>query len=235
MARVTLMAVMSVMVMLAVSVRSQAEVLITNLTGGYSYTGTYLNGGVNDNLKAAGFRMGDNSFLLNSVELRLGSLDAPSLVIPGSVPLVRVFDNGVGDEPGNLLVTLNNPAFNYGETDDTYAFTPSNSFELVANTDYWLVVSNEGGDSSSLSSFHWLENDESGPGADDGSLPVGPMATHIDYLYFPSGGPWESSNAYNAYAVNGIIPEPATGILLALGLAALAGANRRSRQDICHH
>jgi len=213
MTRVTRMTLMCAVAMAVVTAQSKAEVLLSNLGGPYSL-GTGL-GGPNsyDNFKAAGFLMGENSFLLDSVELYLGDIETSAF------PVVSLFDNGVGDEPDNLLVTLNNPAFNYGSSGDTYAFTPGTDFELAANTDYWIVVSNH---SVINDSFVWQR-------PSDLSLPVGPMATSTDYLNkcCDPTAPWSGSVTFNAYAVNGIIPEPATGVLLVLGLAGLASGNRR--------
>ncbi len=214
MTRMTKMTLMCAVAMAAVTAQSQAEVLLSNLTGDYSPS-TDLGGALSFNpggRKAAGFQMGGNSFLLDSVELHLAEMEL------SSVPVVSLFDNGVGDEPGNLLITLNNPGFNYGSPGDTYAFTPGTNFELAANTDYWIVVGNDSDDDDN---FTW-------PRPSDWSLPVGSMATSTGYLYkYSSFHSWSSSGVYNAYAVNGIIPEPATGVLLALGLAGLASGDRR--------
>ena len=61
----------------------------------------------------------------------------------------------------------------------------------------------------------------------DESLPAGPKATSTGYLWQAhSTAPWSSSDTYNAYAVNGIFPEPATGVLIALSLAS--GDRRRA-------
>ena len=207
MTRMTKMTLMCAVAMAVVTAQSKAEVLLSNLTGDYQQ-----GSGISSQSKAAGFLMGDNSFLLDSVELHL-------VVVSGySVPVVSLFDNGVGNEPGNLLVTLNNPAFNYEAAGYTYAFTPGTDFELAANTDYWIVVSNT---SVGGAGFVWYR-----PFPD--SLPVGSMATSTGYLWkYSDMDPWGGSSIPSAYAVNGIIPEPATGILLALGLAGLASGDRR--------
>ena len=208
MTRVTRMTLMCAVAMAVVTAQSKAEVLLSNLTGDY-----HAGSDINSQTKAAGFQMGDNSFLLDSVELHLEDMEL------SNVPVVSLFDNGVGDEPDNLLVTLNNPAFNYGYSGNTYAFTPGTDFELAANTDYWIVVSNA---SVGQGDFDWEI-------PSDFSLPVGSMATSTGYLWkYADIDPWSGSTFHNAYAINGrIIPEPATGILLALGLAGLARGDRR--------
>lgn len=158
--------------------------------------------------KAAGFTIGATPISLTSIDLRLHIGHA------ASVPLVQLYDDVAG-VPTNLLTTLTNPAFNLG-IDAAYSFTPSSIFMMASGSTYWLTVSNSA--AGVADSFLWT--------TDIGVPPIGPFASNAGYMFASSPPPPAgSSSVFNSYEVKGVaVPEPATLLLVILGLVAVSAA-----------
>lgn len=131
---------------------------------------------ITTNFKAAGFRMGAESFRLNGVTLAVNSSD------PAAQADVQLW---VGNSSGPIgqIATLSGPDFD-GPGD--YIFAPDTSVTLVAGRVYWLYVNN------SLST-NWTWEART-------TAPVGLGAVSVGYIF--NGSP---SSFENAYELNGTI------------------------------
>ena len=128
------------------------------------------------NFKAAGFRMGAESFRLNGITLAVNSSD------PGAEADVQLWA-GTTAGPASQIATLSGPSFD-GPGD--YIFVPDTSVTLIAGRVYWLYV-----DNSLTTSWTWEARTSS---------PVGLGAVSLGYIF--NGNP---SSFENAYELNGTI------------------------------
>lgn len=178
----------------------------TTIISNYPGNDATQSAGINDSsrTKGMGFTMPSGlGYTLDAVTLRLEITDT------AVSPVIQIFSDA-GGVPGAALTTLDNPgSFAAGIGD--YAFTPSSSFTLDADTSYWIVAS------SSLSTYSWKASSPA-------ETPTG-LATHLGATFgaFP---PSSSSGILNTYFVDATVV-PAPGSLALLGLAGLAVRRRR--------
>jgi hypothetical protein len=179
--------------------------------------------GTNGVGKAVGFTMGDTSYDLTSVTLRLfaagdNALDKPLITLwtsDGNKPVAQVGD------------TFTNPVSYTPTVSTNYTFTPVAPITLDANQSYFVVV--RGIDATT--SFQWLAGTTSIP-------PTGVAATSGIYRFgLNTSVPnyTGSSSVLNWFQIDGTaisnIPEPSTYAALA-GIAMLGLAfHRRPRSS----
>ena len=125
--------------------------------------------------KAAGFTMGPDAYVLNSVTLDVNTSD------PDSPASVQIWSGT--SAPTTFIADLTGPLLNGpGE----YIFTPDSALTLEADTTYWLYVENNFDQC-------WTWNGRT-------ATPSGIGATHVGYIF--NGG---SSSFFNAYELDGTI------------------------------
>ncbi len=251
MMRMTLMTVMCVMAMLAVAVQANADqVLDATNTGWFADIGNHnghnsaLNNHYTGEISGTGVL---RSFFIFDL---IGQIDpVGSATFRALNSMDNFFDSMDGDHLGGELIngfqspdptetlTLFEPTVpianltgNYPDPNDAIAIynglangteLGSVSVSAADNQQYIEIELNAAGIEAINNAF-------------GGHIAFGAALTTIDNN---SGDEAVFSSSFLPHVelVLTPIPEPATGVLLALGLAALAGVNRRSRQDICHH
>ncbi|MBZ0269700.1 hypothetical protein K8I85_16230 [bacterium] len=160
---------------------AQADELISNLDGNDGSQSADLDELRN---KGMGFTMPGAQYSLDNVTLRLETFGA------NVAPIVEIWDD-VGGNPGAPLVTLVNPVFAASGIAN-YDFIPPGSFNLSANTTYWVVAYGVAG----ADRYDWKA---SSPAV----TPTG-IATHAGAKFDTNGAPpTNNSSIICSYAVNG--------------------------------
>lgn len=192
-----------------------------------SYGSPYATVGGAGNVKVAqGFTMGSAwEFDFTHVYLILGG------AVNSPTAQVSMYSNNAGS-PGTLLTTM---SFSSGAVhpvttpqEDTFygATTP---FHLVANTSYWMVVSEASGGAGGAA-FNWYTN------LADANAPLDQNGTGITYLGTKNytSSTWSNSPSSLAMRMGGpgtAVPEPGTMALSGLAVAVFAvAAHRRSKK-----
>ncbi|AFY46213.1 PEP-CTERM putative exosortase interaction domain-containing protein [Nostoc sp. PCC 7524] len=170
-------------------------------------------------VKALGFTLPTGSdYTLTNVILRLEDYN------PGEQPIVQIRNDVGGLNPGNtVLASFINPA-SQGSGIFDYTFTPTSAFTFLANTKYWLYVSNNFGD------FDFR-----------GSFPAQTMtgiATLAGNRYSTNSGvSFVNSNVLNSFQINVTeavtpVPEPTTiaGIMVGYGFMRWKKTSGKSKK-----
>lgn len=169
------------------------------------------------NSYASGFTTGTNASFLNLTGVKL-SLKTSSTA---SVPVVSIYSNAVGNNPGSLLTTLSGPAsITNTVTSADYLF--SGNLALSPFTSYWVVLST----SDATSSYQWeFANDA-------------PVEQNLSG-YAALGGRRKTTGSWgnNNSAADGMlelqaVPEPSTIVMACIGVsgAVALDAKRRRRR-----
>ncbi len=169
--------------------------------------------------KAVGFTMGNSSYEITSVVLRLIdvgndlSTDLPQIAIwtsNGNTPVALVgstFTNPVSYTPGSAA---------------NYTFTPAATLTLDANQSYFLVVRGN----NAAATFSWLNGSPTVSPSGIAGLAIGRFGNTTAVTNWSS-----ASSNFNWFEINGTasaVPEPSTYALAAgLGAAGLAAWRRR--------
>lgn len=159
---------------------------------------------------AISFDSGTAGGTLSDVAAVLRS-DSASLV--GTLELKLVADNA--GTPGTTLATLATLSSASISTSSfgLYDFGTLSSASLSANTTYWLEIVADG---PAAVEWSW-SNDLGGTGVAGQSS----YSQELGVLANADGGPYQASITVSA------VPEPATGLMLALGLGVLGSRSRR--------
>jgi hypothetical protein len=191
---------------------ASADVILSNLPGASSGTGTNLGLGTDgaDRTKAVGLTMGADSYEFESLVAMISNLSTPDSTLSGGIY------SSVGGNPGSLLAGFTPVAVPTGVDSQLISISLPGSFTLAAGTSYWFVLDGP----SFTNSLLW----------DSLSPNVAPAAasgiTFDGYRFASDGGnTWGSSSVYNGVTINAVIPAPAA--LSLLGAAGLLGARRR--------
>ncbi len=174
--------------------------------------------------RAQGFLTGGRDWNLTSIEAVLGGLGAGTF--SASATLVASTTNTFGEKVPDLATTLATFTFpTVGTTFSTVSFTPTTSFVLKANTNYWFVLQ---ATSANAAPFDWRYTNSTvvDPGS-EGSLTA--AAATIP----PGSGVWRSqANQPYLIGINGTpvvaaVPEPSSWITGGLGLSCVFALIRR--------
>jgi hypothetical protein len=199
----------------------QATIVFGNLAsltnGGVSspIIGTDLSG------KAIGFTMGDDSYEITSVTLRLLDVgDVPSV----DQPLVTIWTSNGTKPIAQVGAAFTNPVSYTPTTSTNYSFTPTASITLSANQSYFLVVRGNNTDAN----FSWLAGSPT-------VVPTGIAGSAIARFgsqNAPVTSYTTSSGNFNWFQIDGTlissVPEPSTYAAFA-GIAMLGLALHRRR------
>jgi len=166
----------------------------------------------NTSIKAMGFTVDSNDYILKYAEIRLDTA-------PGALPVAEVWADS-GGSPGGPLHTFISPVMANGIFTYVFMADPGNPFTFLANQTYWLVVSKGGG-----LDFGWV-------GSNPGIVPTG-TATHFGEAYSTNlGGTWGPSGVLNSFRIEcNLVPEPSGILGLAVGVALAVMRRKRRPHD----
>ena len=217
-------AALALVAMMSVVSKAEAQTSIYGNLGSVDQSTTsitvgYLSYAQTNQFQAQGFKLGATPWDITSITLGLGSTGNPS-------PVVGIYSNDGYDSPFGLLATFSGAAPVIAK--GLYNFT--GSFSALANTTYWVVVSNA--NSASPESFEWYSNDAFSTPGEVGASGV----TYID-TQESNGGveswsktlPSLSIELYGTAASNVTVPEPSTFALTLVAGVLMAGATARQR------
>ena len=179
-------AVFSILVFLVATASAWASIIYGNI-GSVSNSVTYntvgyLNSSQRNQFQAQGFSVGGIPWTLDLILLGLGTS------VPTS-PVVQLYSDNSGS-PGGLLDSFNSTDVLTNK--NVYSFT--GSYQLAANTSYWVVVSNFfASDFGPENAFGWYTEDNFIP-------PLEQYSSGVNYLGTAerngSGGSWsETTNS----------------------------------------
>jgi hypothetical protein len=207
---------------------SNAAVIIGDIAGNSFSSGYSVGpgGGIN-NAIAEGFTMGSQSYNLTSVDLYLDQY------VSGSAPLYLSIFNDVGGKPGttDLYDLSTNVTGTTSGTPTVATFTGSGSYQLNANTKYWLDL--YANPATGTGSVTWVL---SSPGtfAGVGATDVGQLRSIGGGNSFTNSSLETSSRT--AFQLNGnavtsaSAPEPASLAIWGLGALGCAVVGYRRRK-----
>jgi hypothetical protein len=195
---------------LLLAATAQADVLLSNLPGTGSGTGTNLGLGTDgaDRTKGVGLTMGGDT--LQFVDMvALISNTTPSSTLSGGIY------SSVGGNPGALLAAFTSVPIPASMPATEISITTAAPFNLMAGTSYWFVLDGP----ASTNSLLWQS-------LTPNTAPTPAAGITYDGYRFSSngGGSWGSSGIFNGVTINAV-PEPAT--LCLLGVVGLFVARRR--------
>ena len=177
---------------------------------------------------AAELTMGSESFSLTEAQVEFATVGISSY--SPSVVLADLYAD-VGDNPGGAsLLSFTVTAPGNVIQNNIGTLTPASSFILQANTSYWLVLHTTA-DLGNTGNLGWA-----GAGA---TPPTGPFATSGGFRR--GGGVPPNNNLGQAnfiYEIDGepfapgLVPEPGTSVLFALGSVGLLIARRFRRHTL---
>jgi hypothetical protein len=185
---------------------ASADVLISNLPGTASGTGSNLGLGTDgaDRTKAVGLTMGADALDFESVVAFIEN-GTPASTLSGGIY------SDVGGNPGALLAAFTPVAVPIGQVPTETMITTAAPYTLAAGTSYWFVL--DGPD---------FANDLLWASLSPNAAPTAMGDITFDGYRFSSNGgtSWGSSSIYNGVTINAI-PEPtALSLLAVLGLLA---------------
>ncbi|BDC48563.1 hypothetical protein F183_A08790 [Bryobacterales bacterium F-183] len=190
----------------------KADTILGNLPVTNDSTPTVIGGQF---VKAIGFTLSPGqNYNLTQLTLRLAGFSV------GRVPVVTLRENVGGADPGaNVLVQFSNPPAQ-GNDYFNYAFTPASPFTLLANTKYWLVVSESAG------TIAWSASIPS-------VTPSGVAVLNNNRLSTDGGLSYGDSARFNNFQLEGTpvvnpVPEASSALFL-LGAVAVAARLRKDR------
>jgi hypothetical protein len=194
----------------ALAATASADIILSNLPGNPSGTGTNLGLGTDgvDRTKGVGLTMGVDSMQFVSMEALMNNSENVARDLSGGIYA------DAGGNPGALLAGFVPVSIPAGTDSQVFSISTAGAFTLDAGTTYWFVLDGPGTTNSLL----WES-------LNPNQAPTGTVA-FVGYRFSSNGGAsWGSSSIYNGMTINAVIPAPGT-----LGVLALAGlASRRRR------
>ena len=166
--------------------------------------------------KSLGFTMGAEAYTVTTLTLRLDNVNGTT-----DSPTVRIYTNNGSNAPGTFVGGFINPATFNGTAETDYEFIADGTFTLNPSASYFIVVqqlNTADGDRG----FHWQNGS---PTVTPTGVAGSPIARYGSGLN-PSSHT-QNSGQFNWFQLEGnAVPEPATGLLGALGMMALLRRRR---------
>ena len=203
----------SAMVLLTAAGVASGDVILGNLPGNGSGTGTNLGVGTDlaDRTKGVGLTMGADAMIFQSLVALISNPDASARTLSGGI-----YASGGVNTPGALLASFDSVDVAGGTDTAMVSLTISGGFTLDANTSYWFIL-----DGPTVSNGLLWES------LSPNAAPVAASGmTFNGYIFSSNGGAtWGTSTIYNGVQINAVVPAPA-GLAL-IGLGGLAATRRR--------
>lgn len=142
---------------------------------------------------------------------------------------IRIFQDSGSGLPGTLVATYDagdvgrtDTGVNYWNGSDIYEYSYDiNPLTLTAGTTYWLSIYN---DTTVDTNDNWSWNGASGPAGGAGAYSAGVNST----TYYLDNTPGFHGSAFTL-TNDGVVPEPASILLMGLGLGGVAWRARKKR------
>ena len=166
------------------------------------------------NWRATSFTTGSEATTLQGLVTRIASFDGSD-----QDESVALYDNSASNMPGSSVVSfLDNPQ-DLG-SDGRFRFSYDGTYELAADTTYWVVFEVDGGTDFDFEVFSTLSTSETGDaGWSIGDTPL---------LSGDLGSSWSSASRPMQFGIE-IIPEP-SGYAFAIGIGLIAFITFRRRK-----
>jgi hypothetical protein len=193
---------------------SRALVILTNLPGTPSSSGTSLGLGLDDSTKAVGLTVGSTPLAFDSFDALISNDSGFSILSGG------IYSDSSGS-PGSLLSPFGNLPVSPSFPRQVVALT-ANPFVLQANTSYWFVLDGP----PTFNELFWnrvTPNTQPTPSS---------LIVYNGYKASTNGGiVWSSSSTYNGLTINATpVPGPSTPVPGPLPIFGAAAAFRYGRK-----